>query len=104
MSYLLVRHTVKNYEQWKKVFEESKPGAQGGFGGGKVLRGQDDPNEIFLLLEILDIHKAKEFMQSRNLKECMEKSGVIDKPDVFYLEEAMAVKPAAEKTPATTSI
>jgi len=38
-----------------------------------------------LLFEADDIQKAKEFAVSADLRETMQKAGVIDKPDIYFL-------------------
>jgi hypothetical protein len=37
------------------------------------------------LLEIEDLQKAREFVASDDLRERMQESGVIDKPDTYFL-------------------
>lgn len=89
MPYFLVRHKVKDYAKWKQVFDEHGSvrrtvGSKGGF----VYRNSDNPNEVFLLLEVSDLQKGREFARSEDLRKTMERAGVIDKPDVYFLGEA----------------
>ncbi len=88
MAYLLVRHQVKNFSSWKDSFIEHrltrhKSGSRGGF----VFRNADKPDEVFMLLEWDDHEGSREFVQSSNLKEEMERSGVCDEPDFYFLED-----------------
>ena len=46
----------------------------------------DNPNEVFLLFEVKDVEKAKEFGASANLREVMQDAGVVDKPDLYFLD------------------
>ena len=41
-----------------------------------------------ILLEWDDLGKAKQFVQSQDLGEAMEKAGVADQPDIYFLDEA----------------
>ena len=41
-----------------------------------------------LLLEIEDVDRARAFSESDDLRETMQKAGVIDKPDIYFLELA----------------
>ena len=41
-----------------------------------------------LLFAIADINKAKAFCASENLKTAMQGAGVVDKPDLYFLEDA----------------
>lgn len=104
MSYVLVRHTVKDYKQWKKAFDEHRPACEAyGLGEARILCSHEDPNEIVLLVEAQDIRQAQQFMESPELKEFMNRAGVSDKPDIFYLDELSRVpKHAAAPTGATT--
>jgi heme-degrading monooxygenase HmoA len=50
-----------------------------------LLRNIDDPNEVIVLFEIEDLQKAREFVASDDLRERMQESRVIDKPDTYFL-------------------
>lgn len=92
MSLLLVRHRVKDYSQWKDEFSRSEElRMQYGLRGGSISRNQDDPHELIVCLECDDLGKAREFMQSQEIKDCMSRAGVIDFPDIYFLEEVDAV-------------
>ena len=46
MPYMLVRHNVVDYENWKPVFEEhSSTRRESGSKGGLLFRNADAPNE-----------------------------------------------------------
>jgi hypothetical protein len=42
-------------------------------------------NEVILLFEAEDLRKAKEFNASSELHERMQKAGVVDPPDIYFL-------------------
>lgn len=89
MAHLLVHHKIEEYNKWKSAFDgHSSARAEHGSMGGKVFRNADDPNDIFVLLEISSIDEAKKLAQSDDLKEAMQKAGVISKPEVYFIEEA----------------
>ena len=50
-----------------------------------------DPNEIVMLFEWDDVGKARQFAGSDDLCETMQRAGVADHPDVYFLEEIEAV-------------
>jgi len=88
MTYLLVRHKNKDYETWKKVFDEhSATRKTSGSKGARVLRNADDPNEMVIITEWESLEKARKFAQSEDLKKSMQRAGIIDKPVVYILEE-----------------
>lgn len=88
MAYLLVRHKHKDYEKWKKAFDEhSATRKTNGSKGGRLFRNADDPNEMVVIFEWDNLEKAKKFAQSEDMKKTMQRAGVIDKPDLYFLEE-----------------
>ncbi|MCE8425777.1 MAG: hypothetical protein J5U17_08380 [Candidatus Methanoperedens sp.] len=92
MTYLLVRHKVKDYEKWKTLFDEhSATRKTGGSKGGRLFRNADNPDEMVIIFEWDSLEKAKKFAQSEDLKKTMQRAGVIDKPDVYFLEEVEKV-------------
>jgi hypothetical protein len=42
-------------------------------------------NVVILLFEAEDVQKAREFSNSSDLREAMQKAGVVDKPDIYFL-------------------
>jgi heme-degrading monooxygenase HmoA len=88
MQYTLVRHKVADYAKWKPLFDEHGAARKAnGCSGHKLFRNTDDPNELLILLEIDDSEKVRQFAQSEDLREAMQRSGVADQPDMYYLDE-----------------
>lgn len=85
-SYMLVRHKVRDFPEWKRGYDTHLPKrAEAGLKEKYVLRGADDPNEVILFFEASDLKRAKAFAGSADLKETMQKVGVVDKPDIYFL-------------------
>jgi hypothetical protein len=55
--------------------------------GGKIFRNADDPNDLFVLLEINSIENAKKFVSSADTKEAMKNAGVVGIPSIYFVEE-----------------
>ncbi|MCZ7356453.1 MAG: antibiotic biosynthesis monooxygenase [Candidatus Methanoperedens sp.] len=92
MAYLLVRHKVKDFSRWKPVFDEHAATRKaGGSTGGRLFRSADNPDEVIIIFEWESIEKAKKFAQSEDLRKTMQRAGVNDKPDVYFLEEVERV-------------
>lgn len=92
MPAVLVRHKVRDYATWKVFFDEHGTTRQAsGSGGGRLFRNAYEPNEIVILLEWDDLDKARQFVQSTDLRETMQQAGVVDQPDIYFLEEAEAI-------------
>jgi hypothetical protein len=43
---------------------------------------------LVILLEWDDLEKARQFAQSEDLRQTMQRAGVLDQPDVYFLNEA----------------
>ena len=77
-----VTHKVKNYAEWKTVFDaDSDNRKAGGLENIAIGRNLSDSNEILLAFKVADVAKAKAFSTDPKLKEAMKKGGVISKPE-----------------------
>jgi hypothetical protein len=86
MPYVLIRHKVADFSTWKPHYDAHLPARQkAGLTEKHLLHDTDDSNNLVLLFEADDIQKAKEFAASTDLRETMQKAGVIDKPDIYFL-------------------
>jgi heme-degrading monooxygenase HmoA len=92
MPYLLVRHKVEDYARWRPIYDEHaatrKASGASGSAAGRVFRSATDPNEVVILLEWDDLEKARQFAQSADLHQTMQRAGVVAQPDVYFLNEA----------------
>ena len=89
MPWILVRTKVEDYNKWKTVFDEDSSNRKEMMGskGGFLFGNADDPNEVIILLEVDDLEKARQFAQSDDLKEAMEKGGVVGQPDIVFIDD-----------------
>jgi len=52
MAYVLVRHKVKDYNQWKPIYDDTDGTRQAsGSRGARLFRNAADPSEIVALFE-----------------------------------------------------
>ncbi|MGH9848021.1 MAG: DUF3764 family protein [Blastocatellia bacterium] len=87
-SYAIVRHKVRNFSEWKPAFDAHVPtSAAAGLTMTHLLRGADDPNEVIIIFAAADLDRAKAFAASDDLKEAMQKAGVVDQPDIYFLTD-----------------
>jgi hypothetical protein len=85
-SHLLIRHKVKDFPVWKEGYDAHLPKrAEAGLTEKYLLRGDSDPNEVILLFEVQDPSRAKAFCESADLRERMQKLGVVGQPDLYFL-------------------
>lgn len=89
MSYLLVKHTVEDFDAWKPVFDEHGTTRKAeGSKGGYVFRNADAEDEVFVLLDWDEVQHARKFAGSDDLRSTMERAGVRGTPDIYFLDEA----------------
>ncbi len=85
-SYLLVRHKVRDFAEWKRGYDAHLPKRlESGLTEKYLLHEVNDQNEVTILFEALDINRARAFVESADLRETMKKVGVVDKPDIHIL-------------------
>ena len=88
MPYQLVFQRVKDYKQWKSVFDEHiNKRKELGSKGAKIFRNSERPDEIIVLVEWGELSKAREFMKWGNPNEIRKKAGLIDQPDQYLIEQ-----------------
>jgi hypothetical protein len=87
MRYLLVRHKVADFASWKKVFgSHADAQRRAGLNVIKILRNVDDASEVVLLFEVSDLEAARAFVGSAEVPDAQASSGVVDRPDIVFLE------------------
>ena len=90
-DYVLIRHKVRSFNEWKPAYDAHLPEREAaGMTESHLLQGKDDPNEVIILFEADDLAKARVLMESEEIREVMQKAGVMDKPDIFYLTASSA--------------
>ena len=86
MNYIPIRHKVADFGKWKPVYDaHTSARAAAGLKEERLLRNIDNPNKVVLLFSAQDLNKPKEFAGSDDLRQRMREAGVIDKPDVWFL-------------------
>lgn len=84
---MAVTHVVKDYDKWKKGFDEDEMNrSASGLTLRALARGIDNPNNVFVFLNVSDLQKAKDFAASPKLKDIMQKLGVMGKPQIIYVD------------------
>ena len=88
MAHLLVKHKVKDYAAWKKVFdgfiETRKAGGEKNY---QILYPDNEPNNLLAFFEWDNLDNARRFANSSELKNAMSNAGVINHPEIYFLEE-----------------
>ena len=85
-GFMLIRHKVRDFKSWKAGYDAHQPKrVEAGLTEKYLLHGSDDPNEVVALFEAQDLSRAKAFAASADLRAKMEEVGVVDKPDIYFL-------------------
>ena len=86
-GHLLIRHNVQDFTEWKRGYDAHLPRRnEAGLTEKYLLQSADNPNEVVVLFEAKDLDRAKAFAESADLRDAMEKVGVMDKPDIYFLK------------------
>lgn len=82
-----IRHTVADFNKWMVVFNETEQMRnQAGSTSAHVFRNHINPNEVFVITDWNSKEHAQKFGQSPELKQAMERAGVIGVPEMSYTE------------------
>jgi hypothetical protein len=89
---LLIRHQVADYNVWKPLFDAHADNRKShGCNGGLLFRNADNANEILAIWTFDSVDHAREFTQDPSLREAMSNAGVIDRPDLYFLDQVEQV-------------
>lgn len=88
MAHLLIRHKVKAYPEWKKVFDgfidTRKAGGEKNY---RIYHPDNEPNTVLAMFEWDNLNNARKFTNSSELKNAMSKAGVVEQPEIYFLDE-----------------
>ncbi|MFN2390703.1 MAG: cyclase [Pyrinomonadaceae bacterium] len=85
---MIARARVQDYSEWKTGYDAHEPSrAAAGLTEKHLLQDANDPNTVMLIFEAEDLKRAEEFSKSDDLREAMQKSGVLGKPDTYFLKD-----------------
>lgn len=83
MALSVVLHPVRDYEEWRKVYDSaSEIQRAGGVTAESVHRLASDPNTVLVLHHFGSVAEAEAFMAQPDLRAAMEQGGVIGPPRI----------------------
>ncbi len=86
-NFVVIRHKVRDFAEWKAGYDSHRSKrSEARLTEKQVMRSVGDPNEVVLFFEVADIARAQAFAKSADLRETMQKIGVVDQPDVYFLQ------------------
>jgi quinol monooxygenase YgiN len=85
---MIVKHTVSDYGNWKRVYDEfASVRKEKGVTGASVHRDANDPNTIIVTHQFKDMNAATAFANSEELKSAMANAGVTGPPEIWFTED-----------------
>jgi quinol monooxygenase YgiN len=89
MACMIITHNVKDYAEWKKAFDSflMMRRASGEL-SASVYRDSTDENKLTIVNKWDSLDNAQKFAHSPELREAMQKAGVMGAPSVSFLNEA----------------
>jgi hypothetical protein len=88
MATMVVKHKVADFTAWKSVFDEMyNTRASHGWTGHEVLRDSKDPNNVMIVNRAKTLEGCIAYGQSPELKEAMQRAGVISAPEIILFNE-----------------
>ena len=87
MTYLIIRHRVTDFAAWKPHYDAHRAARDAaGLAEKELLHDVADPNHVVILFEVADLAKAQALVTSDSIRESMQKGGVAEKPDLYFLK------------------
>ena len=81
-------HKVKDYATWRPYFDsDEERRIAHGVKTLKVLQHAEDPNHVFLLMEVADLEKLQQFFNDPAMGPIMEKAGALERPQFTFYNE-----------------
>lgn len=86
--YLLIRHEVKEYSNWRILFDDASTWRQSkGEIKSTVFQDEDCLQVVTILSEWPSVEKAKDFISDSELSERMQHAGVTTQPVIHFLRQ-----------------
>ena len=88
MASMLVQHQVKDYAEWKRVYDSvADLRSTNGELSDRIYRDESDPNKLTVMFKWDTLANARKYAQSPELKAAMENAGVEGPPNISFLNE-----------------
>ena len=89
MVTVILSHEVKDFTQWKNLFDEGESMRSGaGVKTVGIFTAEDNENNVTVITEFPSAEAVQGFLNNPDLKAAMEKGGVVGRPDVKILKKA----------------
>jgi hypothetical protein len=85
MVTLFVRHTVSNYETWRRAYDDfASTQTAMGVTAQAVYRGVANPDDVTVSHDFERLETAQAFLASAELGKAMQNAGVVGTPTIWF--------------------
>ena len=85
MATLFARHTVADFDTWKKAYDAFEPMRKSmGVTSHGAYQADDDPNDVTVYHEFDTVAVARAFAESQQLRDAMQDAGVQGPPTIWF--------------------
>lgn len=86
MSIVIAHHKVKDFTAWKPYYTaDAARRIANGIRDLKIGTPPDDPNNVYMIWEVEDPSKIQGMIKDPDLKEMMDKAGVLSPPELIIV-------------------
>jgi len=90
--HLVLQHTVRDYDDWKPVFDAGEPvRTRHGCTGYEIYRGDDEANDLTIMLDFPSRDAGEAFMADPELRQHMDEAGVTSEPRTMWVTQTQCV-------------
>lgn len=90
--YLVIQHTIRDYDDWKPVFDAGEyVRTRHGCIGHEIFRGDDNANDLTIMLEFPSRSAGESFMADPELRQHMDEGGVTSEPRAMWVTQTQRV-------------
>ena len=87
MAWIHVRHRVGDYNRWKEVFDGlSELKMRYGWKRYRIFQVAGDRTDLLVMEEFDSVEQARNYLESKDLKNAMQLAGVTGTPETTLLQ------------------
>jgi heme-degrading monooxygenase HmoA len=84
MPYFVTHFTVDDFDAFCRAFAEGASARKAhGSRGARLFRSERHPNEVIAFFEWEDLEKSRQFLHSPELRERLQRVGVLSQPERY---------------------
>ena len=92
MIYVYIKHQVANFRNWRELYDgHRETRKRKGCLTEQLFQKFDDENDVTIVFGWDNEENAREFIQSQDLKDAMQRAGVMQKPEVRFLNQVESI-------------